>query len=274
MCITDLDGTILNNNHIIDQHNLQALHDLEQHDVCRVAATGRSLYSLRKVITRDMPFEYIIFSTGAGLMDWKNQKILLARHIPSELAMKTFDELKQEKADFMFHACIPDNHKFIYIQGKGIPDFYRRIELYKPFAYPYNPNLDLPWQEGTQFLIVAENTNLALYDHYIKLLAPLKVVRTTSPIDHKTLWLEVFSPEVSKGTAVEYLAECLGIKLTDSVVVGNDFNDVDMLVLTPHAYVTANAPEDLKDKYHVVADYTEHGFAEAISQWMKNYLHI
>ncbi len=271
MCVTDLDGTLLNQNHQISETNMQALEKLGELNVCRIAATGRSLYSLHKVLTSDMPFDYVIFTTGAGIMDWRSQEILLSRHLDAEMVQKALGILNNNKADFMFHAPIPENHRFVYVKGRGLPDFYRRIKLYEDYALPFDIADNIPWQTGTQFLIIAEASELGLFDFYINQFAPLKVVRTTSPLDHKSLWLEVFAPEVSKGSAVEYLAVLLKVRLDDIVVVGNDYNDCEMLDLTPHAYITANAPVDMQSKYKVVADYTESGFAEAVKDWLKTY---
>lgn len=273
MCVTDLDGTLLNQNHEISLPNQQALMRLGEQNICRVAATGRSLYSLHKVLPPEAYFDYVIFTTGAGLMDWHTQQILLSKDIDPDDALYTFEKLIAAKADFMYHAPIPENHWFVYVKGRGLPDFFRRIELYKDFAIPFDENKTMPWSGGTQFLIIAEETELELHDLYINLLSPLKVVRTTSPLDHKSLWLEVFSPGVSKGSAAEYIAEKLHINLRDIVVVGNDYNDSEMLDLTPHAYITANAPEELKSKYKVVADHNENGFAEAIKDWLSANMH-
>jgi hydroxymethylpyrimidine pyrophosphatase-like HAD family hydrolase len=75
---------------------------------------------------------------------------------------------------------------------------------------------------------------------------------------------------VSKGSAAQYLLNLLGIDRANLMVAGNDFNDWDMLKLTSHAYVTANAPPELRKLYHTVADYTDDGFAEAVDDWLKN----
>ncbi len=269
ICVTDLDGTLLNIDHTISDQNWEALKMLGEANVCRVAATGRSLYSLKKVVSSDTPFDYIVFSTGAGVMNWLTQEIILTRHISKDQIEVTFNKLLKLNEDFMFHAPIPENHHFLAVRGKGLPDFYRRIGFYQEFGLEWDHKTALPWKEGTQFLVVADERETNLYAQLISLLYPLKVIRTTSPIDHKSLWIEIFSTEVSKGSAVEYLLDLLSIKKENLMVIGNDYNDTDMLQLTDNAYVTSNAPEELTGKYQVVADYNNHGFAEAVKHWLK-----
>jgi Cof subfamily protein (haloacid dehalogenase superfamily) len=271
ICVTDLDGTLLNNEHEISPPNLLALRDLGEMGVCRVAATGRSLYSLRKVLTADVPFDYVIFSTGAGVMNWKTQEIILSRHIDVTMVESTFRKLVKLGEDFMLHAPIPENHRFLAVQGKNLADFNRRISIYQPFSEIWNGVYPLPWQDAAQFLVIADGMDEALCLHLTKLLAPLKVVRTTSPLDHISLWIEIFSPEVSKGSAVQYLMDTLGVESNDLMAVGNDYNDIDMLKLTKRAYVTFNAPAQMKRIYQVVSDYNNHGFAEAVSDWRSSF---
>jgi len=268
ICITDLDGTLLDLDHSISETNMQTLNRLGELQVCRVAATGRSLYSLKKVLSKDMPFDYVIFSTGAGIMKWQTQSIIRALHIEKKYIRRTFQILHKLNVDFMVHAPIPDNHRFVYVTGKGLTDFHRRIGIYEKFAEAYSGDINLIGEEVTQFLAVADSGEENLYLRLINELEPLKVIRTTSPLDHHSLWLEVFAPEVDKGTAAQYLLDLLAIDRRNLCVIGNDFNDLDMLRITPNSFVTDNAPQTLKNTFQVVSDHNHHGFAEAVQIWL------
>ncbi len=76
MVITDLDGTLLQKDHTISQGDIGTLEKLGKLGVCRVAATGRNLYKVRQVLFENSPFDYVILSSGAGIMDWKTQKLI------------------------------------------------------------------------------------------------------------------------------------------------------------------------------------------------------
>lgn len=62
MVVTDLDGTLLNTDHQISETNKQTLHWLGDKKITRVAATGRTLFSSKKVLSNDTPIDYLIFS--------------------------------------------------------------------------------------------------------------------------------------------------------------------------------------------------------------------
>lgn len=270
VCVTDLDGTLLNLEHEISSHNLQALEKLGTLGICRVAATGRSLYSLHKVLIESSPFDYVIFSTGAGIMNWHTQKIILSRHIGYPQATETFHKLLKLQLDFMVHAPIPHNHRFIAIRKAGLADYKRRLAVYQEFQDEPDKHGNIPWEEITQFLVVADRDQESLLPVLTELVKPLRVIRTTSPFDHASLWFEIFDSEVSKGSAAEYLLELFGLHKDKLMAVGNDFNDADMLRLAGWAFVTSNAPRELKNIYRTVADHNDHGFCEAVDHWLKS----
>jgi Cof subfamily protein (haloacid dehalogenase superfamily) len=270
ICVTDLDGTLFNLEHEITPSNLQALDRLGELNVCRAAATGRSLYSLQKVLRESSPFDYVIFSTGAGIMNWHTQKIILSRHIRQAQATETFHKLLKLQLDFMVHAPIPHNHRFIAIRKAGIPDFERRLAVYQDFMDEPDKHGNIPWEEITQFLVVADSDQESLLPVLTDLVKPLKVIRTTSPFDHTSLWFEIFDSEVSKGSAAEYLLELFGLHRDRLMAVGNDYNDAEMLKLAGSAFVTSNAPLELRNTYRTVADHNEHGFCEAVDCWLKS----
>ena len=71
---TDLDGTFLKNDRTISSNNMEALHKLGDKDIMRVAATGRNLEKVKQVLNNHVPFDFVVFSSGAGVFNWKEKK--------------------------------------------------------------------------------------------------------------------------------------------------------------------------------------------------------
>nr|HPI46379.1 HAD hydrolase family protein [Tenuifilaceae bacterium] len=98
-------------------------------------------------------------------------------------------------------------------------------------------------------------------------LTGIKVIRATSPLDGESIWMEIFPEGVSKGHSVDWLCNYLGdIQPNEILAIGNDYNDLDLLDYTPNSYLVANAPDELKQKFKVVASNDESGFAEAVKK--------
>ena len=269
MVVTDLDGTFLSSDRSTSSTNFATLQELERHKIIRVIATGRSLYSARKVIPRQFPIDYLVFSSGAGIIDWHTQHILVTHHLSGEEIHLVSQRLLQHELDFMIHRPIPENHHFWYhTTGKENPDFVRRCELYQAFASPLDDSV-LPLEKACQFLIIdSEEDSLAKYHTLQNQLRPLKVIRTTSPLDGSSFWIEVFPKSVSKALASEWLARQHQIQHINIFALGNDYNDLDLLQWAGESFVVANAPKELQETYHPVASNDHDGFSEAVNVWI------
>ena len=267
---TDLDGTLLDNEWKLSRKNYDTLVYLGNRRVVRVVVTGRSLYSARKVLGDDFPIDYLIFSTGAGIMNWEKKELLLARNIPKKTVREYAEILIENKINFMLHREIPESHFFYYYEGNGTPpDFQQRLELYNPFAQPFNysAHVHLP---STQFLSILPSSKFTVINEFVRSKdLMLSIIKTTSPLLNSSLWLEIYAPEVSKGHATDYLAAILNCKQQDCMVIGNDFNDVDMLDLSASSFVVENAPEELKKRYQTLAANESDGFSEAVNLWLE-----
>ena len=115
---TDLDGTFLKNDKSISKENLAALHSLGERGILRVVATGRNLQKTKEVITNHTPFDYIVFSSGAGVYDWKNEKLLFYQNLNKSVVQKLSDLLVARDLNFHLFRPVPDNHKCWYHRGR------------------------------------------------------------------------------------------------------------------------------------------------------------
>ena len=76
--------------------------------------------------------------------------------------------------------------------------------------------------------------------------------------------MEILPTNVNKGVAVKKLVEHLGLNIENCMIIGNDYNDTDMLNLTERSYVVKNAVAELKEKFIVTDDCNNSGFTSAV----------
>jgi hydroxymethylpyrimidine pyrophosphatase-like HAD family hydrolase len=266
LVVTDLDGTLLNAAHRIGPADHEALLALHERGVCRVAATGRNLYSLRRVLAPEDPFDYVVFSSGVGILDWPAQACIRATAIPAPQVRRCVEALVAAGASFMVHDPVPDNHRFAYHEAApSATDFRRRCALYEAYCREWQPGET--FAAGASQLVVIMPPDLKRFERLAQAAAGLSVVRTTSPLDGVSLWMEVFAPGTNKSGAVAFLAARLGSGAEMTYALGNDFNDADLLDWAGHACVTANAPAELRARFPVVRSHDDAGFAHAIAHW-------
>lgn len=271
MVVSDLDGTLLDSRGRLGEGNRAALAAVGRAGVLRVVATGRSLWSLRQVLAPEAPIDYAIFSSGVGVLAWPRGRLLRLRAMRRREALEAVRVARALGLDLMVHAAAPANHHFFYLRGarraRPNPDFARRCRRYRRYARPW-PGF-LPGRTRVSQLVAIEPPGgPSRHRELAARLRGLEVVRTTSPLDHRSRWTEVFPPGVSKSSAAAWLCARHGIDPGAVLALGNDYNDRDLLAWAGQARVVGNAVAALRERYPVVADNDRQGVAEALAAWL------
>ena len=244
--VTDLDGTILNSDSEVHLNDIRALKKLGELGVCRIIATGRSLYSYSKVIPDDFPADYLIFSAGAGITNLKTKELIQSVKIPADEVRRLASKLCELEVDFQVREVIPRGHFYMYKRFfSENPDFDRLNHNYAQYASLIDDVSKLP--DASRIISIFPTTDhIDLFNSFFH---EYSIIRATSPIDHKSVWMEIYPKGVNKGNALSYLLGSLKISFSQTIGLGNDYNDIHFLDITGESYVVDNSPDDLKSKY-------------------------
>ena len=276
--IADLDGTLLNDQKQITALDLAALDRMHRAGIAVALATGRSNYSLQKLMEKlgeagpagGLPVDHIIFSTGAAIMDFPGGNILRNVALTSREVQYISGILEQLGLEYMIHKPVPDTAHFLFSRNNlENPDFLRRLQLYEAFATPLSPATLTGFGGATEILcIVPEVCGHATAARLIDIFQQFSVIKATSPLDGKSLWIEIFAPAVSKSHAARWLAGELGIAREQVCAIGNDYNDEDLLLWAGKSFVVANSPSVLRDHFQTVASNNDGGVGQAAAEWL------
>lgn len=268
MVITDLDGTLLQADHSISKADYATLEELGKLGICRVAATGRNLMKVKQVLTPDMPFDFVIFSSGAGLINWKQQKLLMAMSIPADETGEIIQFLIAEKLNFKVSREIPDNHHFAWWRSSPCEEFERYLNYHKVLgdAVQLKENDAFPISQVLIFLPRDAEHFDVIKQKVLKKFPHVSVIRATSPLHPDFTWMEIFPEGVTKAHGVEAVCQLTGIPKENTLGIGNDFNDMELLDYTRLSYVVDNAPDELKFRYRNSRAHHEDGFSYAVRQ--------
>lgn len=265
MIITDLDGTLFTSTQEISSDCINSLHELQDSNYTTIIATGRSLDSALTALDDTTPIDYLVFSCGAGIFDWKNKQLLKKFQLEKNEIIKIKKIIEEYDLDYFIHGPIPHNHYFLYKEKKRNHDFLNRLTQYEDMSAPMSEmatKLDEWNNQATQFILIYDGSDIVrLIAELENMLPDFKIIRATSPLDHKTHWIEIFNKNVSKSNACEYIQHKL-LKPTKKITyaIGNDYNDLDLLNWATHAFVVNNSPEDLKQKFINVPSNNDAGF--------------
>jgi hydroxymethylpyrimidine pyrophosphatase-like HAD family hydrolase len=265
MFVTDLDGTLLRGGEL-GSGDLAALEGLRSGGAVTAVATGRSLFSFSRQMTDlILPLDYLVLSSGACILDNATGELMHGESMSGEQAGAAAEALLRLQLDFALHEEVPQNHRFLHSLRSGSnPDMERRIRLYtghcRPFeggAVPSNCSqlvAIVPPGGGTRPL---EAVLDALGDDY-------SVLRTTSPLDGESLWIEIFPKGVCKSSGASWLAERLGVDPASTAAVGNDWNDLDLLDWAAVPFVMDGSPPGLSEGRRTVRS-----VADAAARWLE-----
>ena len=272
LILCDLDGTLLRPGHPISASTLETLAALRRQGDIVAIASGRSLYAGRNIVMPDMPIDYWLFSTGAGIISWQSHEIIRRNELSPEDTRRIAKYLLEANEDFMIQAPVPENHRFVYHrtgrQDNATTDFDKRCEAFQGFCRPIRD--DEPFSDASQFIAVLPPDETRI-NAIRNTLSDYSVIRATSPMDNHTVWLEIFNRNAGKGNSAKWLAKeylpSKEIVVSAVYAIGNDYNDIDMLEFADFAFLTSNAPLSLKKLFPVTSHDTDEAFAEAVAQW-------
>lgn len=267
MVVTDLDGTLLNNDKNISDTDLRTLRELGGDGIVRVIATGRTLHSFFTADLKDLPIDYLIFTNGAGIVDYLTNKMIKRWSLSEQDTEFLVTSLIKDAVDFLVLEPAPDNHICKYYRNNGgNQELDRRLKIFSSFSSPLDLNA-----------IYRESANIAVFDKTRPLMDSYEYLKRKFPQYHAIIIsgdhrnrgsrVEIYPKEVSKANAIHFLAEKLVIQKDNIAAVGNDYNDIDMLDWSEHSYIVANASLKENGRYRKVASNNENGFSQAIEQW-------
>ncbi len=264
LLITDLDGTLACDGRV-SQVSRDWMEKLGKLGITRVVATGRSVQGIHRVFAEDFPVDFAIFSSGAGVLAWKGQKLLRSHSLQSQDISKILPELQEHGLGFMLHDPIPENHRFQFISTeRSCEDHHRRLARLGDLGRPFG----LTHDSATQFVLIIPDKQVEhSLSHLRARLPEYSLIRATSPLDGKSAWVEIFPKSVSKSQAAAWLSNFLNLPRESAIAIGNDFNDVDLLEWAGKSFVVGYGLPHLGKKFPVMRPCHLEGFGEAVAQW-------
>ncbi|MGC8821120.1 MAG: Cof-type HAD-IIB family hydrolase [Fervidobacterium sp.] len=269
LIVTDLDGTLLNDEKHIPYENIQALRAALEKGINVSVATGRNFGSAKRYIEEldlDVP---VIFQNGAFIYEWMENKIIYKSDLKSEIAVNIVE--KARKYDLFY---------IVYIDFLEEKDMYIDIDYLGEFLPYLNNN---SWrinkvEDALKYVTKRDSiAEVALVGDEEKIVKAIQ--EALSGFEHQTsvvknnkvnteTFYEIFGPNSSKELSFKYLLEYFNVSPEETMYLGDNFNDIGMLKLVGYPVVMENAPEEVK-KYakYISKSNNEAGVAYAVKTW-------
>ena len=238
----DLDGTLLNDEHTVTNRSCEALQKLSAQGAVVVLISGR-MHRAILPISDQIGLENPIISYNGGMVKHPGTgEVFHHTPIPAAEAMALIEYGDREGLHLNF--CLNDQ---LFIK-----EYNQWSELYeKRTGVPATALGDLHKLDGQeptkmQILNTPEKIDLLLTECKAEFGERLYVTRT------QVEYIEFMNPQVSKGRALQALADQLGIPNNLIVAFGDGYNDESMMEIAGFRVAMGNSVDEIK----AIADYT------------------
>ena len=265
----DLDETLLNTEKEICEENIRAIKKAEEeYQVRFVPATGRGYTCIDNVLhtlgVYDTENEFTISNNGGVVTENKDYKELSFHALPFPLAKKLF-AFGYEK-----DVCIQ------VFTAKDVYAFHLNDEERK-WLFSFKPDSIECEEDNIEFLkdvpitkILFQNTNVPYLHELAKELEPMSDEVSISFSSNRYMELNLFG--VDKGLGLRDLCNYLGIDLSETIAIGDNFNDIGMLREAGLAVAVENAVDEITAMCDYVCkkDHNNGAVAEVIERFIFN----
>jgi Cof subfamily protein (haloacid dehalogenase superfamily) len=279
---TDMDGTLLSNDHEISKENVEAIRKAQERGMIVVIATGRAFLSAQKPLSEAGLVLPIICMNGADIRTKEGESVysvIIERDVFRETenilkASDIFFEIFTNKGLF-----INDKEKALFvlmdILKTANPDTnevdLRRVaeERIRNEAVMYVEHYDkvLDDPDVVLYKVLAFSLDKENLKRITKQLQQIESLSVSSSAHDN---IEITAKTAQKGIALEWFAKQHGVPPEETVAVGDNFNDVSMLERAGFSVAMGNAEPEVKQ----LSDWTtktnrEHGVAHAIEKLLQ-----
>ena len=253
---TDMDGTLLDENGHLPEGFTEILDRVRAKDIKLVVASGRPYYTLQTNFGPVGRYLSFICENGALVVD--NNKIIYESVIDTNIV----DELLKCSNEIDNNVAILCSANCAYVEQCSdehlaeIKKYYTSLEIVDDLT------------KITDNIVKVTLCNLERSSENLNTIFKPKFGDKLNVVGSGEVWIDISNKGVNKGVALKNLMDTDNISKEETMVLGDYYNDIEMLEQAEYSFVMENAPEDMKQhgKY-IAASNEEHGVLRAILEY-------
>lgn len=257
--VADIDGTLLTSHREIPAGVLAAVRATQERGVRVCLATGRMWRSAEPYFRRLGADPPAILYNGGMVYDFRTDTVL--RRVPLAVDhARAVLELLREFPQVQPHLYVGDR---VYTgRLNELSERYQRKD--ELVVEQVGDLLAFLPPDPMKILIIGVRQDLVQVMAQLRML-PLPI----NAVFSEEIYLEILPVGSSKGAALGFVAEALGIPLDAVIAVGDNLNDLEMIRLAGLGVAMGNAPKELQvEADYVTSTNDEEGLREVIRRFV------
>jgi len=257
--VSDLDGTLLDNNKNISKENLEAINYFTENGGKFTVATGRVIEATEEYLSKiEINFPIIVYNGGV-IYDYNNKKILSEKFLDHQQKQIT-NKIKEDYDNIGIE--IYANRKLYVIKDSG--HSYRSATQMLDIIYDIKE--DISSMDWHKILIVG---NIEVIDYIEKTFEDKYKIKGTR--SGRTSY-ELLPVNESKGQALKSIIEMYNLDPNKVICAGDNMNDVELLQEAAFSFCPKNGSEELKKYADFIAPSNEEHVIKYIVTWLEDKL--
>ena len=275
---SDVDGTLYDHSKIPNQQTIEDIKFAKENNAHFNICTGNPYFERMRWLTKLIDVDYLISSSGAHIIDIKNDKTIYSKSIQKLIFNKILTIAKSEGIQL----CFWDENNYFLLNNDSlwndeILEYHFTNEATKKmFLQIYNNEDICPLK--VEIYSKAYNDEKKVKKELNNLFNLFKDIDGID-ITLTSINIEIQAKNVNKGEAILWLLKNvynnININQNDIMVIGDSNNDYSMIILSNYSYAMANASNlILTSASYFTSSVEQNGLGEAIIDYLYRFKNV
>lgn len=275
---SDVDGTLYDHSKIPNQQTIEDIKFAKENNAHFNICTGNPYFERMRWLTKLIDVDYLISSSGAHIIDIKNDKTIYSKSIQESIFNKILIIAKSEGIQL----CFWDENNYFLLNNNSlwndeILEYHFTNEATKKmFPQIYNNEDIRPLK--VEIYSKAYNDEKKVKKELNNLFNLFKDIDDID-ITLTSINIEIQAKNVNKGEAILWLLKnvynSININQNDIMVIGDSNNDYSMIILSNYSYAMANASNlILTSASYFTSSVEQNGLGEAIIDYLYRFKNV
>ncbi|WP_064610030.1 Cof-type HAD-IIB family hydrolase [Streptobacillus moniliformis] len=242
---TDMDGTLLNSKHEIAEKNIESIIKAQENGYTFVLASGRPTFAMidfAKELKMDKFGGYIVSFNGGEIIDCKTWKTIYSLGIEKNDILEMYNYAQENNLTFLMYddksIYVNEINEYAIVEGEITKGEIKLIEDIEKMNF----------ENSIKCSLLSEPENLIKHE---KILKESKFAEKLFFARSLPIFLEIVNKNIDKGKTLHKLLEILNFDKSNTIVVGDSYNDIPLLSAGAFKVAPSNAKPEVKE----MADY-------------------